>query len=361
MFCFGGKTHCNGGRGGQETGGRTALATTAMKYSHFQTCTMVSIYTANEKQATIALVQAGSSIVAVAKASGIHERTVRKWLAAAKEGKYLTAARPGPKPFLPEAAEQHLYDWAVGRQLVGHSVGRSHFMPKAQEIALLCSGKSIGWWWYKRFKESFPSLTRRSAQSLVLKRNCIVSDDITTLFNTLAKLVIELNLDHKRLFNMDETAFQKQLTNRRVVAIRGSSNVWTTEPTANFHLTVVACGNEAGFMVPPAFILPGKTISSQLMTNCSVSGAAVTTSPSGFINLDIFEEWLHLFSRSVPASIPRPLVLILDGCGSHYSTDVVKVADALDILLVFLPLNGTPFCSLSTLQCSLRSRARSTT
>ncbi|GMF54048.1 unnamed protein product [Phytophthora fragariaefolia] len=59
------------------------------------------------------------------------------------------------------------------------------------------------------------------------------------------------------------------------------------------------------------------------------------------MNLGIFEEWLRFFSRSVPASIPRPLVLILDGCGSHYSTDVVKVADALDILLVFLPPNGT--------------------
>ncbi|KAG4246612.1 hypothetical protein PC116_g5615 [Phytophthora cactorum] len=33
---------------------------------------------------------------------------------------------------------------------------------------------------------------------------------VATLFNTLAKLVIELHLDHSRVFNMDETAFQKQ-------------------------------------------------------------------------------------------------------------------------------------------------------
>ncbi|GMF30863.1 unnamed protein product [Phytophthora fragariaefolia] len=66
---------------------------------------------------------------------------------------------------------------------------------------------------------------------------------------------------------MEKTAFQKQITNKRVVAIRGSSDVRTTEPTANFHLTVVACGNAAGVMVPLAYILPGKTISSQLTTN----------------------------------------------------------------------------------------------
>ncbi|GMF30864.1 unnamed protein product [Phytophthora fragariaefolia] len=97
---------------------------------------MVSIYTAKENQATIALVQAGSSIFAVVEASGVHDRTIRKWLVAAKEWKPLTAARPGPKPFLPEAGEQHLYDWAVRRQLVGRPEGKSHIMRKAQEIGI---------------------------------------------------------------------------------------------------------------------------------------------------------------------------------------------------------------------------------
>ncbi|KAE9047448.1 hypothetical protein PR003_g1823 [Phytophthora rubi] len=274
---------------------------------------MVRIYAEKTKQTTIALVQAGSFIVAIAEASGIHERTIRKWPAAEKERGPLTAARPGPKPPPPEGAEQHLYGWVVGRQLVGRPVGRSDIIQKAWEVALLCSGKSIREGWYKRLKERFSSLTRRAAQSIAVKRNCIVSADLTTLFNTLAKLVNELKLDHTRLFNMDETAFQMQLTSKKVVAIRGSSKVWTTDPTANFHLTVVACGNAAGFVVSPAFILPGKTVSSQLMANCVAPGAAVTTSPLGFMNMELFEEWLHFVSRSVPASIPRPLVLILDG------------------------------------------------
>ncbi|KAE9017403.1 hypothetical protein PF011_g6721 [Phytophthora fragariae] len=59
---------------------------------------MVRIYAEKTKQTTIALVQAGSFIVAIAEASGIHERTIRKWPAAEKERGPLTAARPGPKP-----------------------------------------------------------------------------------------------------------------------------------------------------------------------------------------------------------------------------------------------------------------------
>ncbi|KAE8915976.1 hypothetical protein PF003_g751 [Phytophthora fragariae] len=89
---------------------------------------MVRIYAEKTKQATIALVQAGSFIVAVAEASG-------------------------PKPFLPEDAEQHIYDWVVGRQLVGRPVGRSAIIKKAREVALRCSGQSIEEGWYKRFKK----------------------------------------------------------------------------------------------------------------------------------------------------------------------------------------------------------------
>ncbi|KAG2996398.1 hypothetical protein PC123_g21984 [Phytophthora cactorum] len=136
---------------------------------------------------------------------------------------------------------------------------------------------------------------------------------------------------------MDETALQKQLKSKKVVAVRGSSNVWSTEPTANFHLTIVACGSAASFVVPPAFVLPGKTVSSRLLEGCEVTGAAVATSPSGFMNSALFEEWLQYFAQSVLASVKRPLVLILDGCAFHYSTKVVDLAANLRIMLVFLP------------------------
>ncbi|EGZ12811.1 hypothetical protein PHYSODRAFT_334665 [Phytophthora sojae] len=220
---------------------------------------MVNTYTQERKQEIIGEVQAGSAVTTVATATGVHEKTIRKWLAAANEGKSLASSRPGPKPFFPPVAEQQLCDWVIGR----------------------------------RFKERFPVLTRRTAQALSLKRNCIVPTDLTMLFNTLAKLVIELKLDASRVFNMDETAFQKQLKSKKVVAVKGSSNVWSTEPTANFHLTIVACGSAAGFVVPPAFILPGKTVSSRLLENCEAPGAAVSSSPSGFMNTELFEYSYH--------------------------------------------------------------------
>ncbi|KAI9980827.1 hypothetical protein PInf_010160 [Phytophthora infestans] len=179
---------------------------------------MTPTYTVDFKQATIAQVQAGSTVVDVAAVTGVHERAVRKWLHALAEGKSLKAGRPGPKTFLPKVAEDHLYDWVVKRQLIGHPVERAVIIRKAQEVGLLGCGERVGHGWYKGFKKRYPALTVRSAQSLATKRNFVVHGDLTTLFNTLAKLIIELKLDSSRVFNMDETAFQKQLKSKKVVA-----------------------------------------------------------------------------------------------------------------------------------------------
>ncbi|KAE8957546.1 hypothetical protein PR001_g31333, partial [Phytophthora rubi] len=128
---------------------------------------------------------------------------------------------------------------------------------------------------------------------------------------------------------------------KRVVAVRGSKNVWHQDVAVNFHLTLVACGSAAGFMVPPLFVLPGSTVKLQVLGGCDVPGFAVTTSSSCFMNGFLFIEWLRFFSDSVPSDVQRPLLLIMDGCSSHYSVEIILEAARLDVLLLLLPSNAT--------------------
>jgi hypothetical protein len=88
-------------------------------------------YPIEKKQDTIALVQEGATIADVANVTGVHERTIWKWLATAAETGLQSAARPGPKSFFPELAERHIFEWVVCRQLVGHPVGWSVVIRKA--------------------------------------------------------------------------------------------------------------------------------------------------------------------------------------------------------------------------------------
>ncbi|RHX98415.1 hypothetical protein DYB25_011478 [Aphanomyces astaci] len=48
-----------------------------------------------------------------------------------------------------------------------------------------------------------------------------------------------------------------------------------------------------------------------------------------------------MLSAHVPPSTERPILLIMDGCSSHYSEHIYAEAKALNILLQFLPANAT--------------------
>ncbi|KAI9980815.1 hypothetical protein PInf_010144 [Phytophthora infestans] len=115
-------------------------------------------YRTEVKAEAVALVRGGVPVSAVAERMGILKRTIRKWVQAATSGKSLEPARRGPRPLLPEEAERHIYEWVVGRQLVGFPADRHQFLRKAQEVALLVCGRSVGDGWYRRFMERHPTL-----------------------------------------------------------------------------------------------------------------------------------------------------------------------------------------------------------
>jgi hypothetical protein len=298
-------------------------------------------YTNDALNAAVQRVLSGERGRAVSSAMKIPYRTLMKWVAQGKLGIARVPRRRGPAPLLPEDAESHLVDWVIGRQHVGHPASRHEIIYKAGTISALTTGQTVGSGWYRRFMERHPTLAARTSEAVSKSRNSVTVDDTRQLFNTLAKVIIENKLDASRVFNMDETAFQTSKGSRRVVAARGSQNVWHQDLSVNFHLTVVACGSAAGVLVPPLFILPGVTVKLTVLDGCKVPGAAVTTTSSGFMNGALFIEWLRFFTASVPTNIKRPLLLIIDGCSSHYSLEVVIEAQRLGVLLVLLPSNAT--------------------
>ncbi|KAG2839844.1 hypothetical protein PC114_g4448 [Phytophthora cactorum] len=119
-------------------------------------------------------------------------------------------------------SEQALTDWVVERQRVGRPVDRQAILRKASEV------------------------------------RPVVNSDIVDLFNTLAKPAIEEKLHPFQVYDMDETAFMTRSKSKKVIAVRGSSDMWDTETTMNFHLTIAACASATGHVVLPLFNLPGK-------------------------------------------------------------------------------------------------------
>ena len=80
-------------------------------------------------------------------------------------------------------------------------------------------------------------------------------DHLSILFNTLLKIVVEVQYDARRLYNMDETNVLLLTRNSKVVALKGSQNVWSKIISTKFHLSVVACESASRHLITPLLFL----------------------------------------------------------------------------------------------------------
>ena len=106
-------------------------------------------------------------------------------------------------------------------------------------------------------------------------------------------------------------------------------------------MKIIACAAANGFVIPPLYLVPGQRINHEVMNACKILESRITTANKGFMNSAIFMKWLEHFKRNIPGSVQCPILLVYDGCGSHYNQDIMEKAIELKVLLVLLPANST--------------------
>ncbi|KAG4041661.1 hypothetical protein PC123_g22829 [Phytophthora cactorum] len=248
------------------------------------------IYTQVDVDLALARVAAGEKKAAVARTSAVPLCTLFRLVKRASDDLLSGPLRPGPKTVMPAELEQDLVEWIAAMQRCGMPVGRKDIIAKATTVLA-----------------RHPSLSNRIAQCIARVRNTVDGEGASILFNTLAKLFIEMKIDGTRIFNMDETSFMPKTARRKVVAVRGSTNVWRKETEPSFHMTVVGAVSAAGTAIPPLLIVPG---------------------------------WLELFGENVD-HLAKPVVLIVDNSSMHIDAEAAETCVEYGILLVTLPANAT--------------------
>ena len=326
-----------------------------------------SRYTSSElDEAVRQVIEHGRSMTSVSNETKISLRTLQKYVAIVRRriheipptiqsNSFVSSNKPptrrGPKPVMTLELEEDLVGWIVGMQQKGCPVSQSEIIAKANDI-YQCLGRNgamptrasnkLGAGWFQRFIGRHPHLSSRTAQPIAKARNSASREIIRQFCNVLLRIFIENNVTPQQIFNMDETAFATKGVSRKVVALKGSRNVWTKTVNTSFHVTFVACISATGFALPPLIIVPGKRLNRDVMNASTVEGACITTAPKGWINADIFNKWLIMFAKTVPKTVARPLVLLLDGCSSHIPiTESSEIAKEIGVIMVLLPPNAT--------------------
>lgn len=119
---------------------------------------------------------------------------------------------------------------------------------------------------------------------------------------------------------MDESGMSTVPNNTpKVIAPTGKVAVAKACSAERGELTTAVCAMSAtGHFVPPALIFKRKRKNPALL-NGAPPGTLLMVSDSGYINTELFLEWLKHFQKEVKASLDDPVLLILDNHSSHLS------------------------------------------
>ena len=142
-----------------------------------------------------------------------------------------------------------------------------------------------------------------------------------------------------RIYNVDETRMPLDPKSPNIITKKGVKKVRNRTSGRKGQITVVACGNAAGQVIPPMVIFEAKKLNHAWTAN-EIPGTRYGLSDKGWITTVLFEGWLteHFLDYAVPQ---RPLFLLLDGHSTHYQPEVIRLAREKKIIILCLPPHTT--------------------
>ena len=160
-----------------------------------------------------------------------------------------------------------------------------------------------------------------------LSYSCAVSSNKETINDFFAKLGAiygQLNLIAKpsQIFNADETGVTIVHKPSKVIAQIGRHNVpsITSADKGKTH-SILACVSASGQIFLLFMIYPRKRPVPEKLREGTYPNTVFDVSDNGWITKELFYEWFKMFAEMIPPL--RPVLLVLDGHGSHITIDTV--------------------------------------
>ena len=197
--------------------------------------------------------------------------------------------------------------------------------------------------WFYGFMQRNRSVSLRTPESTSLARVIgFRRTEVMRFFDNLKTVFEKEKIDASRVYNIDETGMstvQKQRT--KILATTGKKQVGRVVSAEKGEtVTAVVCISASGSFIPPMLIFPRKNLNDRLLHGAP-PGTIGATSPSGWINSQLYIQWLRHFIKHSGATADHKVLLILDNHESHVSLDAWDLCRANGIIVISLP----PHCS----------------
>lgn len=202
--------------------------------------------------------------------------------------------------------------------------------------------------WYKAFMKRHPDMAIRKSEGISTASAAISEQDIRKWFDDIHSYLRQKGYDEvlehpERIFNADETNFQLCPQNKRVIAPKGTRNVYEVDSgKAKTTLTVLFTFSAAGNFTQPLIIYPGKRLRKEIGDSIP-DEFTFTTSDTGWMKTEIFYEYVanSFYPYLKKAGIQFPVILFVDGHKTHIDRKLSDLCTNLGVILIALYPNAT--------------------
>lgn len=250
----------------------------------------------------------------------------------------------GPPRYLSETEEEELVCFVLGCASVGYARSKSQIISMVQDVMQVKLGDQargsvkVTSGWFASFCKRHPQLTVRCTEKLPHYRFAATSTAVLdTYFDLLEQTLDQNDLlnSPSRIFNCDESGIPLDPTPPKVIVSKGTKHPRCVTTGDKAQITVLACCNAAGQVLPPFVIFDRKTLKAEMAVG-EVPETMYGLSDNGWIDSDLFEQWFkHHFLAYAPPI--RPILLLLDGHSTHYQPGVIRMAAKEQVILFCLP------------------------
>ena len=173
-----------------------------------------------------------------------------------------------------------------------------------------------------------PELAERTAMALGHQQSPITQSMIDTWFLGLQSYLKkevpgweEMLKDPRRSFNADESGFPLCVNTGKVLAEKGARHVYQVTLSTKQQITVMVCFNAMGQYVPPLIVFPCERFRDSGIHEFPEANYGQTV--NGWMDSELFVEFLkHLDAYIKEHSIPKPVILYVDGHSTHVSRSI---------------------------------------
>lgn len=220
--------------------------------------------------------------------------------------------------------------------------------------------------WIQNFRSRNPEIALRSPEPTSISRaRGFNRPQVQLFFKNLEEEMEKNKFSQSMLWNVDETGKFNQffkLKSRVFSTINNAMNIFFnpgirtcgTKPPKVFSIrgkkqvgyvkasergtlvTAVCCASAAGGYIPPALIFPRQKVKPKYKDDLPPDTLCMT-SKNGWINSELFLQWLKFFVSKVKPTPDEKALLILDNHESHRSIEVIEYARANNVVILSLP------------------------